>query len=260
MIIENTQQLDELIGAVARAAGRAVGTAAGTKSRMKRAARNVGRAYKSGVKSGFKTATGRQAPKRGSLGFAAQRAKRRIKVAGGDLMKNLRGKKTGYDVNVKRTTTTRTTRQNNVAANRKWNELSHRAKKDPELYKRLKGAQDRVLARRKAQGKPVPSVPSRTKPPTGTLRVGSKPVGKPVGPKKGMATLGRRPVSRRMPMMASWNMSFANLINEVSPPGFEGTVKAMKKHREIDNPYALSWYMKNKGYESHKNKDGTDKK
>ena len=26
---------------------------------------------------------------------------------------------------------------------------------------------------------------------------------------------------------------------EVSPPGFKGTVKAMKKHDEIDNPYAL---------------------
>ena len=50
------------------------------------------------------------------------------------------------------------------------------------------------------------------------------------------------------------------MLNEVSPPGFEGTVKAMKKHKEIDNPYALSWYMKNKGYSSHKNKNGTDKK
>ena len=44
-------------------------------------------------------------------------------------------------------------------------------------------------------------------------------------------------------------------IQEVSPPGFEGTVKAMKKHKEIDNPYALAWSMKNKGYKSHKNKN-----
>jgi hypothetical protein len=49
------------------------------------------------------------------------------------------------------------------------------------------------------------------------------------------------------------------MLNEVSPPGFEGTVKAMKKHKEIDNPYALSWYMKNQGFKSHKKKDGTDK-
>lgn len=48
-------------------------------------------------------------------------------------------------------------------------------------------------------------------------------------------------------------------IQEVSPPGFEGTVKAMKKHKDIDNPYALAWHMKNKGYKSHKKKDGTDK-
>ena len=49
-------------------------------------------------------------------------------------------------------------------------------------------------------------------------------------------------------------------IQEVAPPGFEGTVKAMKKHKsEIDNPYALAWYMKNKGYKSHKKKSGADK-
>ena len=48
-------------------------------------------------------------------------------------------------------------------------------------------------------------------------------------------------------------------VNEVSPPGFEGTVKAMKGHPEIDNPFALAWYMKNKGNKSHKNPDGTDK-
>lgn len=53
-----------------------------------------------------------------------------------------------------------------------------------------------------------------------------------------------------------------NQLDEVSPPGFEGTVKAMKKRHkdEIDNPWALAWYMKNKGYKSHKNKDGSDKK
>jgi len=48
-------------------------------------------------------------------------------------------------------------------------------------------------------------------------------------------------------------------IEEVSPPGFEGTIKAMKKHKEIDNPYALAWYMKNKGYKSHKESDGSNK-
>jgi hypothetical protein len=48
-------------------------------------------------------------------------------------------------------------------------------------------------------------------------------------------------------------------VSEVAPPGFEGTVKAMKKHKDIDNPWALAWSMKNKGYKSHKKADGTPK-
>ena len=47
--------------------------------------------------------------------------------------------------------------------------------------------------------------------------------------------------------------------DEVAPPGWEGTVKAMKKHKEIDNPWALAWYMKNKGYKSHR-PEGSKKK
>lgn len=38
----------------------------------------------------------------------------------------------------------------------------------------------------------------------------------------------------------------------VAPPGWEGTIKEMKKDPDIDNPWALAWSMKNKGYESHK--------
>ena len=50
-------------------------------------------------------------------------------------------------------------------------------------------------------------------------------------------------------------------IDEVSPPGFKGTVKAMKKHKEIDNPFALAWHMKNKGDKPHyKDKDGKPEK
>jgi len=40
-------------------------------------------------------------------------------------------------------------------------------------------------------------------------------------------------------------------VNEVSPPGWSGTVKAMKKHKEISNPWALAWWMKNKGAKPH---------
>lgn len=39
---------------------------------------------------------------------------------------------------------------------------------------------------------------------------------------------------------------------EKAPPGWEGTVKAMKKHKDIDNPFALAWSMKNKGDTPHK--------
>jgi hypothetical protein len=49
------------------------------------------------------------------------------------------------------------------------------------------------------------------------------------------------------------------MINEVAPPGWEGTVRKMKSHKEISNPYALAWHMKNKGMKSHKKKDGSDK-
>ena len=41
-------------------------------------------------------------------------------------------------------------------------------------------------------------------------------------------------------------------IKEVAPKGWEGTVKAMKDEPEIDNPWALAHWMKNKGYKSHK--------
>lgn len=40
-------------------------------------------------------------------------------------------------------------------------------------------------------------------------------------------------------------------IGEVSPPGWEGTIKAMKKHKDLKTPWALAWYMKNKGYKPH---------
>lgn len=41
-------------------------------------------------------------------------------------------------------------------------------------------------------------------------------------------------------------------LDETAPEGWEGTVKAMKKHKDIDNPWALAHWMKNKGYKSHK--------
>ncbi len=50
-------------------------------------------------------------------------------------------------------------------------------------------------------------------------------------------------------------------LPEVSPPGWAGSVKAMKKHKDIDNPWALAWHMKNKGDKPHyKDQDGRPEK
>ena len=49
-------------------------------------------------------------------------------------------------------------------------------------------------------------------------------------------------------------------ILEISPKGWEGTVKKMKKHPEITNPYALTRYMQKRGFKSHKKPSGADKK
>ena len=38
---------------------------------------------------------------------------------------------------------------------------------------------------------------------------------------------------------------------EVSPPGWSGTTKAMKKHKKITNPFALAWWMKKHGAHPH---------
>lgn len=40
-------------------------------------------------------------------------------------------------------------------------------------------------------------------------------------------------------------------FGEVSPVGWSGTVKAMKGHKDITNPWALAWYMHGKGYTPH---------
>lgn len=40
-------------------------------------------------------------------------------------------------------------------------------------------------------------------------------------------------------------------IEAKSPPGWSGTVKKMKDHPEIDNPFALAWWMEEEGYEPH---------
>lgn len=50
------------------------------------------------------------------------------------------------------------------------------------------------------------------------------------------------------------------VVDEKSPKGWEGTVKAMKDEPGIDNPWALAHHMKGKGYKSRKTKTGKPKK
>ena len=38
-------------------------------------------------------------------------------------------------------------------------------------------------------------------------------------------------------------------VSEVAPPGGEKVVKALKRNKDVDNPYAVAWSMKNKGDE-----------
>ena len=49
-------------------------------------------------------------------------------------------------------------------------------------------------------------------------------------------------------------------VEEMAPPGWEGSVKAMKKHRKIKTPWALAWYMKKKGAHPHYTKSGKKKR
>jgi hypothetical protein len=41
-------------------------------------------------------------------------------------------------------------------------------------------------------------------------------------------------------------------VVSVAPPGWEGPIKEMKKNKDIDNPWALAWHMKDKGDKPHK--------
>src|SRR5437660_5477300 len=44
-------------------------------------------------------------------------------------------------------------------------------------------------------------------------------------------------------------------VNGVAPPGWEKTVKKMKKSGDIDNPFAMAWYMKNRGMHPAKHEE-----
>jgi hypothetical protein len=59
--------------------------------------------------------------------------------------------------------------------------------------------------------------------------------------------------SRGVPVDESAIVVYADdTVSEVSPPGFSGTVKAMKDEPGIGNPYALAWHMYQQGAKPHK--------
>lgn len=74
-----------------------------------------------------------------------------------------------------------------------------------------------------------------------------------------MVRMGRAESFYIQPEFAAANRAQAGELGEVAPKGWEGTVKAMKKHGdEIDNPWALAHWMKGKGYKSHKAEEAAE--
>lgn len=66
------------------------------------------------------------------------------------------------------------------------------------------------------------------------------------------------PADAQMTPMAPKTPMAENIIAESAPEGWEATVKKMKKHKEIDNPWALAHWMKKKGYQPHAKKEGEE--
>jgi len=58
--------------------------------------------------------------------------------------------------------------------------------------------------------------------------------------------------------MHSYGLTANDKVIAVSPPGWKKTVEKMKSHDEISNPFALAWWMHDKGYKPH-NKESKKK-
>ena len=43
-----------------------------------------------------------------------------------------------------------------------------------------------------------------------------------------------------------------------APPGWEPSIKRMKKHGDVDNPWALAWWMRRRGYQPATHVEGKD--
>jgi hypothetical protein len=63
--------------------------------------------------------------------------------------------------------------------------------------------------------------------------------------------MSRSPADDLLGMKSHELDGYLSSLGEKSPPGWSGTVKAMKKHKDIKNPFALAWSMKKKGAKPH---------
>ena len=69
-----------------------------------------------------------------------------------------------------------------------------------------------------------------------------------------LATASKKAFISENEMMNKWasKNNYEIPKEAVAPPGWEGTVKEMKGHEEIENPFALAWWMEGKGYKPEK--------
>jgi len=79
-------------------------------------------------------------------------------------------------------------------------------------------------------------------------KAASKKAGEPFGGKQA-PPFGKKEEKTEEKKEAA--VTAASIKTAVAPPGWEGTVKEMKHEKDIDNPFALAWSMKNKGYTPH---------
>lgn len=78
-------------------------------------------------------------------------------------------------------------------------------------------------------------------------------------PKSLLAKVKNDDIKKIIPKSCKCTFNMKSIKEAKSPPGWSGTVEQMKDHEELDNPFALAWWMKNKGYKSHYNEKGNKK-
>lgn len=65
------------------------------------------------------------------------------------------------------------------------------------------------------------------------------------------------PGSIGLPSSSPRRHTSVRVLDGVAPPGWEKTIKKMKKSGDIDNPWALAWWMKRQGAKPAKDDDAS---